>query len=140
MHKKGIKINQNKTKAIFNLKPPSKKKQHQSLLGKIIFLRRFISNLSGKTPSFLPLLRLKKDNDFVWGSEQHEAFENIKEYLTKLPALLPPSRNKSMELYIVASDSTIGSMLAQEDENVVKRDIYYFSLILIDAKTRYNSI
>jgi hypothetical protein len=43
VHKKGIEINQNKTKA----KPPSTAKELQSLLGKINFLRRFISNLSG---------------------------------------------------------------------------------------------
>ena len=48
VHKKGIEINQNKTKAILETKPPSTKKQLQSLLGKINFLRRFISNLSGK--------------------------------------------------------------------------------------------
>ena len=38
VHKKGIEINQNKTKAIMELQPPSTKKQLQSLLGKINFL------------------------------------------------------------------------------------------------------
>ena len=56
VHKKGIEINQNKTKAILETKPPSTKKQLQSLLGKINFLRRFISNLSGKAQIFSPLL------------------------------------------------------------------------------------
>ena len=49
IHKRGIEINQNKTKDILDLKPPSTKKQLQSLLGKINFLMRFISNLSGIT-------------------------------------------------------------------------------------------
>src|ERR1044072_6965874 len=52
VHKKGIEINQNKTKAIFNTSPPSNKKQLQSLLGKINFMRRFISNLCGRTKIF----------------------------------------------------------------------------------------
>lgn len=78
VHKKGIEINQNKTKTIVDLKPPSMKKQLQYLLGKINFLRRFISNLNGKTQSFSPLLRLKKDNDFVWRNEQQKTFDNIK--------------------------------------------------------------
>lgn len=98
-------------KAIVDLKFPSMKKQLQSLLGKINLLRRFISNLNGKTQSFLLLLWLKKDNDFVWGKEQQDAFYNIKEYLMKPQILLPPNRNKSMKLYIVVSDSAIGSML-----------------------------
>jgi len=60
VHKKGIKINHNKTKAILETKAYTTKKELQSLLGKVNFLRRFISNLSGKTQVFLPLLRLKK--------------------------------------------------------------------------------
>jgi len=61
VHKKGIKIYQNKTKAIMETKAPSTKKELQSLLGKINFLRRFISNLSGRAQAFSPLLRLKKE-------------------------------------------------------------------------------
>lgn len=49
VHQKRIEINQNKTKAIMETRTPSTKKELQSLLGKISFLRRFISNLSGKT-------------------------------------------------------------------------------------------
>ena len=63
VHKKGIEINQNKTKAIFNTSPPSNKKQLKSLLGKINFLRRFISNLSGRTKVFSPLFKLKKEEN-----------------------------------------------------------------------------
>jgi len=43
-----------------------------------------------------------------------------------------------MKLCISASDSMIGSMLAQEDENGVERAIYYLSRILNDAETRYS--
>lgn len=64
VHKRGIKINQNKTKVILYLKSPSTKKRLQSLLGKINFLRRFISNLNGKTKVFSPLLKIKKESDF----------------------------------------------------------------------------
>lgn len=140
VHKKGIEINQNKTKAILNLKPPLTKKQIQSLLGNINFLRRFISNLSDKTTIFSPLLKIKKESDFHCGREQQEAFDAIKEYLTKPLILLPHSRDNNIRLYIDVSDTTIGSMLAQEDDNGVKRPIYYLSRILIDAETRYNVI
>lgn len=47
---------------------PSTKKGLQYLLGKIDFLRRFISNLSGRIPEFSPLLHLKKE-EFVWSLE-----------------------------------------------------------------------
>ncbi|WJX72773.1 hypothetical protein P8452_56616 [Trifolium repens] len=140
VHKKGIEINQNKTKAILETKPPSTKKQLQSLLGKINFLRRFFSNLSGKAQTFSPLLRLKKDDPFKWNEEHQKAFDDIKNYLTKPPVLMPPSRNKAMKLYIDASDKTIGSMLAQEDDNGIENAVYYLSRILNDAETRYTAI
>jgi hypothetical protein len=140
VHKKGIEINQNKTKAIMETQPPTTKKQLQSLLGKINFLRRFISNLSGKAHPFSPLLRKQKGDQFHWGQDQQKAFEDIKNYLSNPPTLIPPIRNKSMKLYIAASDSTIGSMLAQKDENNVEKAIYYLSRVLNDAETRYSDI
>ncbi|XP_039686367.1 uncharacterized protein [Medicago truncatula] len=127
VHKKGIKINQNKTKAIIETKAPSTKKELQSLLGKVNFLRRFISNLSGKTQAFSPLLRLKKDDVFKWEPEHQKAFDEIKSYLVNPPVLSPLLKGRRMKIYIATSDGTIGSMLAQEDEYGTKRAIYYLS-------------
>ncbi|XP_058786881.1 uncharacterized protein LOC131661365 [Vicia villosa] len=102
VHKKGIEINQNKTKAIMETKAPSTKKELQSLLGKINFLRRFISNLSGRIQAFFPLLHLKHGS-FEWTNEHQEAFEKIKQYLMNPPILSPPSGKKPMRLYEGAS-------------------------------------
>ncbi|XP_045810928.1 uncharacterized protein LOC123905369 [Trifolium pratense] len=134
VHKKGIEINQNKTKAILETKPPTNKKQLQSLLGKINFLRRFISNLSGKAQAVSPLLRIKKEDIFTWGQDQQEAFDEIKKYLSNPPTLMPPIRNKFMKLYISASGTTLGSMLAQEDENGEEKAIYYLSRPILHSR------
>ncbi|XP_050889370.1 uncharacterized protein LOC127094596 [Lathyrus oleraceus] len=99
VHKKGIEINQNKTKAIMETKAPSTKKELQSLLGKINFLRRFISNLSGRTQAFSPLLRLKQGK-FEWNDEHQKAFDKIKHYLTNPPILVPPCGKKPMRLLL----------------------------------------
>ena len=99
---------------------PSTKKELQSLLGKINFLIRFISNLSGRAQAFSPLLRLKKEDAFKWEPEHQKAFEEIKSYLANPHILSPLLRDKGMKLYIAASECTIGSMLAQEDENGVE--------------------
>jgi hypothetical protein len=32
-------------------------------------LRHFISNLAGKIESFLPLVRLRHEKEFIWGAE-----------------------------------------------------------------------
>nr|KYP65426.1 Transposon Ty3-I Gag-Pol polyprotein [Cajanus cajan] len=112
IHQKGIEVDKNKTKAIMETNPPSNKKELQSLLGKVNFLRRFISNLSGKTKVFSPLLRLKREQEFQWNEEHQKAFEEIKEYLAHPPVLAPLSKGKRLKLYISASDSTIAGMLA----------------------------
>jgi hypothetical protein len=65
VHEGGIEIGKKSMKAIDEL---------QSLLGKINFVRRFISNLSQKVLPFSPLLRLKKDQKFVWGRRTTEGF------------------------------------------------------------------
>ena len=136
VHNKGIEINQNKSKAIMETKAPTSKRELQSLLGKINFLRRFISNLSGRTQAFSPLLRLKQGQAFEWNEAHQEAFDKIKIYLSQPPILSPPSWGKPMRLYISASEVSIGSMLAQEDNNGVERAIYYLSRVLNDAETR----
>jgi hypothetical protein len=59
---------------------------------------------------------VKKEVSFYRGQEHQQAFDAIKSYLIKPMIILPPIRNKNMKLYISASDSIIGSMLAQEDK------------------------
>ncbi len=67
IHEQGIEIDPKKVESIKKLKEPTCKRDVQKLLGKISYLRRFISNLAGKIESFVPLLRLKHENEFSWG-------------------------------------------------------------------------
>jgi hypothetical protein len=69
VHEGGIEVRKKSMKAINEVVPPTNLKELQSLLGKINFVRRFISNLSQKVLPFSPLLRVKKDQKFVWGDE-----------------------------------------------------------------------
>jgi hypothetical protein len=77
----GIEVGKKSMKAIDEVVPPTNLKKLQSLLGKINFARRFISNLSQKVLPFSPLLRIKKGQKFVSGDEQQKAFNEIKEYM-----------------------------------------------------------
>jgi hypothetical protein len=78
VHEGGIEVGKKSMKAIDEVVPPTNLKELQSLLGKINFVRRFISNLSQKVLPFSPLLKLKKDQKFIWGDEQQKAFDEIK--------------------------------------------------------------
>lgn len=64
-------------------RPPQNKKELQSLINKINFKQRFIANLVGKLKAFSSLLKLKDANEFNWELEYQEAFEKIKQVLTK---------------------------------------------------------
>ena len=80
--------------AVRTMKPPTTKKELQSLIGKINFVRRFISNLSGRIELFMGLVKIKPDEEFRWGAEQQRAFDEIKEYLMKPPVLVPPRQDR----------------------------------------------
>jgi len=90
---------------------PACKKDLQKFLGKVNYLRRFISNLSGKIDVFTPILRLKNEAEFSWGAEQQEAFEKIKKYLSSPPVLKVPKRGIPFRLYVAAEDKAIDAIL-----------------------------
>jgi ribonuclease HI len=87
---------------------------------------------------FSPLLRIKKDQKFVWGDEQQKAFDEIKEYMKEPPVLVPPQLNKPFKLYVAADTQTIGSALIQEFEGK-ERVVAYLSQKLLDPETRYSA-
>jgi hypothetical protein len=103
------------------------------------YLRRFIANLSGKIIPFTPILKLKDESEFTWGAEQQEAFEKIKEYLSKPPVLRAPRGGVPFKLYIAAEEKIIGAILTQEDK-VKEYVIAYLGCHLLDPETRYAHI
>jgi hypothetical protein len=138
VHEGGIEVGKKSMKAIDEVIPPTNLKELKSLLGKIYFVRRFISNLSQKVLPFSPLLRLKKDQKFVSGDEQQKAFNEIKEYMKEPPVFVPPQLNKPFKLYVVVDTQTIGSALTQEFEGN-ERVVAYLSRKLLDPETRYSA-
>ena len=69
VHHRGIEVDENKARAIISAPPPTTKKQLQSLVGQINFLRRFIANSAGKMKAFSTLLKLKDTDKFEWREE-----------------------------------------------------------------------
>jgi hypothetical protein len=90
IHEKGIELDLKKVESIGKVQEPTCKHEVQKLLGKINYFWRFISNLARKIDSFLPSIRLKHENEFVWGKEQKEAHERIKQYFMSPPVLRAP--------------------------------------------------
>ena len=78
VHEHGIKISQKTIAAIDKVEAPKTKVELQSLIGKINYIRRFISNLFGRIQPFSSLLKLKADQEFMWGEEHQKVLEGIK--------------------------------------------------------------
>ena len=64
VHQRGMEVDHNKAKAITSSKAPKNKKELQNFLGQVNYLRRFISNLAGKTKEFYDLVKLKDVEEF----------------------------------------------------------------------------
>jgi len=111
VHQRGIEISRRSIDAINKIVAPTNKTELQSWIGKVNFIRRFISNLSGKILAFSPLLMLKADQEFVWVKEQQLALDEIKKYLINPPVLIPPQQGKPFRLYLSTDGTVIGSAL-----------------------------
>jgi hypothetical protein len=67
IHDHGIEIERTKIESISKVQPPQCKNDMQKFLGKLNYLRQFISNLSTKISTFASILRLKNEAEFTWG-------------------------------------------------------------------------
>jgi hypothetical protein len=116
VHEHGIQIDPKKIESIGKIGESVCKKDVQKLLGKINYLRRFISNLAGRVESLLPLVRLKHEEEFTWGAEQRQAFDKIKEYLVTPPVLRAPKAGNLFKMYIATQEWVIRAVLLQEED------------------------
>jgi hypothetical protein len=66
VHEHGIQIDLKKIESIGKIGEPVCKKDVQKLLGKINYLRCFISNLAVRVKYLLPLVQLKHEEEFSW--------------------------------------------------------------------------
>jgi hypothetical protein len=139
VHKRGIEIGLKSQEAVKTMVPPTTKKELQQLIGKINFVRRFISNLSGRIELFMELVKIKVNNEFRWGAEQQRAFEDIKEYLSKPPVLVPPQQDKPFYIYLSVGDTSIASVVIQVHDGK-ERVVFYLSRRLLHVETRYPEI
>jgi hypothetical protein len=94
--KEGIKIDPNRVEAILKIGTPRSKKEVQSFLGRVNFLRRFIPNLAEIIKYITNMLR--KGNEIKWTPEARKSFEDIKVALTKAPVLASPNFTKDFIL------------------------------------------
>jgi hypothetical protein len=110
----GIKVDPKRVCAIQQIDIPRNKKDVQSFIGKINFLRRFV-------PNFVEILKpitnmLKKDAVIKWSLEEKSSFQTIKQDLVEAPVLAIPDYAKYFFIFSFASEEMIVVVLLQKNE------------------------
>ena len=89
---------------------PTNKTEVQAFIGFLNFYRRFIEDFSKIAK---PLHQLTGNQPFVWGKEQQEAFEGLKERLCSEPVLRIPIDDAPFQVETDCSRFAMGGVLSQ---------------------------
>ena len=100
-------------------------------MGKINFLRRFISNFVDLAKHITAMLR--KGNEVKWTIEPRESFVQIKRALTEAPVLISLDYSKDLLIFYFASFDTVAMVLLKKNEEGREKPISFFSKALRDA-------
>ena len=106
-----IKPLRSRIEAIQQLKPPSNVKGCRSFAGMVNFVSIFCPELQKLLKPIYELT--KKGIHFIWGTEQQEAFDEIKVRLQNPPVLSMPDKRVRFTLYSDMSKHATGSALYQ---------------------------
>jgi len=88
-----------------------------------------------------PMVHLTRKNvDFEWTEEAEEAFQEMKEYITKAPALRPIDYKSKLPVILSVDSSmlAVGMILSQIDDEGVRRPARYGSLPMSERESRYS--
>ncbi|XP_019155172.1 PREDICTED: uncharacterized protein LOC109152045 [Ipomoea nil] len=80
---------------------------------------------------------MKKGVSFVWDEACKNAFQSIKSYLMKPPVLTAPIPGRSLILYIPTQESSVGVLLAQENNKGKGNALYYLSRMMTSNELKY---
>ncbi|XP_078236495.1 uncharacterized protein LOC144584362 [Pogona vitticeps] len=106
---------------------PNTKKKDKSFLGLVGYYRKFIPRFSEMATPLTDLTRKKTDDRIPWTSDCEEAFRRLKEALINYPVLRAPDFDREFIIYTDASNSGVGAVLCQEDENGDQHPVSYLS-------------
>ncbi|GFW86537.1 hypothetical protein TNCV_4333211 [Trichonephila clavipes] len=132
-----IKPSPTKTLAVRKFPEPTIIKQVQSFLGLTGYFRKYIKDYSKIAKPLSDLTR--KENIFVFGTQQKEAFEKLKKILSEGPILYLYKYGRKTELHTDACKQGYGTILLQEAEDGKLHPVYYMSKKTNTAEEKYDS-
>eukprot|EP00253_Pinus_taeda_P021216 PITA_21216 len=134
----GVNIDPARVQAIQTLSMPRSKRDIQSFLGKINFIRSFIPNFAELVKHITSML--KKGAEIKWTNASRRSFEAIKQAIMEAPTLISPYYNKEFCIFSFSSYDTLAAVLLQKNDEGIEHPVAFFSKTLRDAKLRYDLI
>lgn len=134
----GVKPDENKVKAISEMKPPTNREELRRLLGLVAYVAKFLPSQSHVTAPLRELLR--EDIVWSWTPAQDEAFRKLKKMIVTAPVLAFYSQTAPTIVAADASSYGVGAVMYQVQEDGRRAPIVYVSRTLTDAERRYSQI
>ena len=132
----GISASPDKIKAVKDYPVPQNVKDVRAFLGLSSFYRRLVPNFADIAKPLTTLTR--KDQKFVWGPSQQQAFQSMKDKLCTTPVLAYPNFKLPFILATDASGVGVAAILSQV-QNGQERVIAYASRQLNSAEQAYSA-
>ena len=129
-----------KVDAVQAFTQPTTKKQVRAFTGLCGYYRRFIPNFSTIATPLTELTRKRMDNKVKWTPPCEQSFQWLKKMLTEFPVLVTPDWKRMFILQTDASDSGLGYVLSQINEDGEEHPIAFESRKLLPRERKYSAI
>ena len=131
----GIATDPSKTEKVNKWPISTSQREVQQFLGLVSYYRRFIKDFATIAKPLHGLT--EKNTQFRWTDQCQKAFDHLKQCLTNAPVLMFPDYSKMFIVDTDASDTGIGAVLSQLDDNNQEHVIAYASRTLSKSEIRY---
>ena len=121
----GVEVDPEKTKAMSEFPTPKSQTQVRRFLGMANYYRRFIKDYSKIATPLYALLKSTCNKKLQWTEECEQAFQTLKAMLLSTPVLAYPDPLKHFILTCDASDTAVGCVLGQVDDDNKEHVIAY---------------
>ena len=134
----GISADPTKLDVLKSFAQPTDINSARSFIGFVSYFRHLVPNFSVIASPITSLF--KKNVDFIWGLEQQNAFNILKEKLLVEPLLKFPDYSKDFIISTDASGVGLGCCLSQLDDKGKEKPLSFASRMLSKAERNYSTI